>query len=88
MATKENLKRYRAAGDLLPTLMTRGTKELTRAEIQDRLDKNLATLSADGDKGVGHVRRSRPSGENLPAVLDLLRQILREPALSGRRVGT
>ena len=84
--SKESLKRYRAAGDLLPTLMTRGTKELTRADIQDRLDKNLATLSADGDKGVATFSIETKRA-NLPVVLDLLRQIVREPALPAEEWG-
>ena len=36
---------------LLPSLMVRGTKNLTRQQIQDELDKNRATLSAPGDTG-------------------------------------
>ena len=60
--------------------MRRGTKSLTRQQIEDELDKNKATLIADGDPGTAtfmiHTKRG-----NLPAVLDLLKQILREPAL-------
>jgi len=84
--TKESLKRYRAACELLPDLMTRGTKELTRGELQDRLDKNLATIRADGDKGVitFSVETKR---DNLPVVLDLLRQIVREPSLPDKEWG-
>ena len=77
---KENLKPYRVAMDQLPELMTRGTKKLSRAEFQDQLDKNLVTLSADGDMGSATfaIQTKRP---NLAAALDLLRQVLREPAL-------
>ncbi len=78
--SRQSLSRYRAAGDLLPTLMLRGTKELTRAQIQDRLDKNLASLSAEGDKGVVSFSLETKRA-SLPVVLDLLRQILREPSL-------
>ncbi len=84
--TKDSLKRYRSAGNLLPDLMTRGTKELTRAEIQDRLDKNLATLVAKGDRGLATFALETKR-ENLPVVLDLLRQILREPTLPAKEWG-
>jgi zinc protease len=92
----ENLKRLTEAGGLLPELMTRGTKNLTRQQIQDALDKNFARLGT----GMGMGRRMlRGFGSalslgavtftletkraNLAAVLDILRQILREPSLPG-----
>jgi zinc protease len=76
----ESLKGFEAASDFLPVLMTRGTKKLTRQQIQDELDKNRATLSMGGSLGelIVTIQTKRP---NLPAVLDLLRQILREPTL-------
>jgi zinc protease len=78
---KTNLKPFRSAMDLLPELMTRGTKKLTRGELQDQLDKNFATLHVDGDTGIAVFIIQTKRG-NLPAVLELLRQILREPALA------
>ena len=76
----ENLKGLDAAMSYLPQLMTRGTKRLSFQELQDALDKNKATLNASGGKGVLNVsiQTKRP---NLPAVIDLLGQVLREPAL-------
>ncbi len=76
----DSLKGYETAADLLPPLMLRGTKNLSRQQIQDALDKNSAVLHAQGDTGVATfvIQTKRP---NLPAVLDLLRQILREPTL-------
>src|SRR5207247_4138197 len=78
--TGETLKGYQTAASLLPALMLRGTKNLTRQQISDELDKNKATLNANGDTGEAtfllHTKR-----ENLPAVLNLLEQILREPTL-------
>ena len=74
----ENLKGLSTAADLLPDLMMRGTKELSRQQIQDALDKNLARLNLSG--GAGTLSSSiETKRENLPAVLDLLRQVLREP---------
>ena len=74
--------------------MIRGTKNLTRQQIQDALDKNFARLGGgmggDGRQADGR-RRRRSVGAlsftvetkraNLPAVLEILRQILREPTL-------
>ncbi len=74
----DSLKGYEAAAELMPALMTRGTKNLSRQEIQDELDKNRATLSAYGSLGEA-VFSIRTKRDNLPAVLALLKQILREP---------
>lgn len=76
----ENLQGFETAARFLPELMTRGTKGLSRQQIQDALDKQGATLSASGDVGVATftVQTKR---ENLPAVLALLTEILREPSL-------
>ena len=40
----ENLKGLSEAAGFLPELMIRGTKNLTRQQIQDALDKNFARL--------------------------------------------
>ena len=76
--TPENLQSRNAATSLMPALMARGTKSLTYQEIQDSLDKNLATLSASGSVGEA-VFSIQTKRANLPAVLELLRQVLREP---------
>lgn len=78
----DNLRGYEAAADFLPPLMTRGTKQLTWQQIQDQLDQNQATLSASGDIGLATFSIETKRA-NLPAVLRLLRQIVREPALAG-----
>ena len=76
----ENLKGLVEAASFLPTLMMRGTKQLSRQQIQDTLDRNRARLSLRGGPGTISVsietRRS-----TLPAVLEVLRQVLREPTL-------
>jgi zinc protease len=76
---KDNLKKYRQACDFLPSMMARGTKKLTREQLQDQLDAQAATLSVGGEVGLAHfvIETKR---DNLPAVLDLLRQVLREPS--------
>jgi zinc protease len=75
-----NLKGLVAACEILPELMTRGTKKLSRQEIEDELDRHFATLNASGEAGKA-VFSLETKREHLSAVLDLLRQILREPSL-------
>jgi zinc protease len=76
----ENLKGLIQAADWLPTLMMRGTKQLSRQQIEDALDRSRARLSLRGEDGVlsASIQARRSS---LPAVLDVLRQVLREPTL-------
>jgi zinc protease len=90
--TAESLKGTVEAANFLSGLMLRGTKSLTRQQIQDALDKNFARLGSGG--GMGGRRGLRMGSSvgtlsytiqtkraNLPAVLEILRQILREPTL-------
>jgi zinc protease len=90
----ENLKDLEAAASFLPPLMLRGTRHLTRQQLMDELDRLTANLSASSGQGYGgrgggvpEVRAGAVSfaihttRAHLPAVLDLLRQVLREPAL-------
>jgi zinc protease len=93
---EENLKGYEAAAGLLPPLMLRGTKQLSYQQLRDELDRLSATLGTSGGGGRGGQGRGGPpaAGEagalsfsihtkrdTLPAVLEILRQVLREPAL-------
>jgi zinc protease len=93
---EENLKSYEAAAGLLPPLMLRGTKQLSYQQLRDELDRLSATLGTGGGGGRGSHGRGGPraAGEagalsfsihtkrdTLPAVLEILRQVLREPAL-------
>lgn len=78
--TVDTLKGKNAASEILPALMLRGTKSLSRQQIQDILDENKAQLMPSGSAGEAsftiETRRA-----NLPKILDLLRQVLREPTL-------
>lgn len=88
---EQTLKGLVQAADFLPGLMMRGTKNLSRQQIQDALDKNFASMGRGGGGGtmggggggsLGLVSFSfQTKRANLPAVLDILRQILREPTL-------
>lgn len=78
--TAESLKGLNAACEALPSLMLRGTRHLTRQQIQDELDKLKSRLSPSG--GVGELTFALETRrEHLPAAIDLLRQVLREPLL-------
>ena len=76
----ESLAGLNTAAETLPTLMLRGTKQLSRQQIQDLLDGNKARISGSGSVGEAtfSIEATRAT---FPAVLDLLRQILREPTL-------
>jgi zinc protease len=66
------------AAAFLGDLMTRGTKNRTREEIEDELDILGASLS--GSSGTGNVSFSlQTKREKLPAVLTLLGEMLRTP---------
>jgi zinc protease len=77
---ESNLRGLGAAPALLPDLMTRGTKRLSRQELQDALDKERAELHASGTVGEA-IFTIKTKRENLAVTLDLLRQVLREPSL-------
>ena len=78
--TAESLANLSTACEYLPELMARGTEHLTRAELQDELDLNRASLSAAGMAGVS-IFTIQTKRSNFAPVLDLLRQVLREPKL-------
>ena len=77
----ENLKGQVVATELLPHLMLRGTKRLSRQELQDALDKLRATLRATGEAGRMTFTLDTKR-EHFREVLELLGQVLREPALA------
>ena len=73
--------------------MTRGDEAMTRQQIEDALDKNFARLgggmggrmmrmgSAAAAARAASRSRCETKRANLPAVLEILRQVLREPTL-------
>jgi len=94
---EENLKGFESAAGFLPELMMRGTRKLTYQQLRDELDRLNATLSAGGGggrrggRGGGGGAAAASAGtasfsirakrETLSELLELLRQVLREPAL-------
>jgi zinc protease len=77
---EKSLQGITSATQFLGPLMVRGTKEHNRQQIQDELDKLKSRLTADGLIG-DLTFRIETRRENLPAVLHLLREILRSPTL-------
>ena len=80
---EKSLAGYTSAARFLGPLMMRGTKKHSREEIQDLLDKLAAKLSAASDTG-GLSFSWQAKRATLPAVLDLLGEVLREPTFPGK----
>lgn len=78
---EKSLEGLRTAAEFLPEMMTRGTAGLSRQQLQDQLDQNFAQLSASGTPGEATFTISTRKA-NLPAVLALLGQVLRQPRLT------
>jgi zinc protease len=90
----QSLKGYNSAGAMMPDLMLRGTKKHTRQQLQDELDKLKARLGTGAGGGFramlmgggapGQISFSiECPRSNLPAVLRLLGEVLREPTFPG-----
>jgi len=93
---ENNLKGYESATGLLPELMLRGTKQLDYQQLRDELDRLKASLTSGAGGGGGRRGRGGGGGsgalgsvtfsiqakhDTLPAVISLLGQVIREPAL-------
>ena len=94
---ENSLKGFETAAGYLDDLMLRGTKKLSFQQFRDELDKLGATLGTGGGGGRrGGGRRGGGGGggglgsvsfsiqakrDTMPAVLELLHQVLREPLL-------
>jgi zinc protease len=77
---EDNLKPYKQAARYLPALILRGTKQFSYQQFRDELDKHKAKMNATGGPGLLMVN-VETKRDNLPAVLELMRQALREPLL-------
>jgi zinc protease len=84
--TVENLKGLREPASLLPSLMNRGTKNLTYQQLRDEMNKLDVQVSASSG-GLGSLSLNvRARKSSLSAALDLLRQIAREPTLDAKEL--
>ena len=76
----DSLKGNATAAQLLPVMLSRGTSTRTHQEIQDELDRNRAQLQILGE--AGRVTLSlQTTRSNLPAVLSLVEDLLRNSTL-------
>ncbi len=71
------------AASFIGSLMMRGTKKHDQQEIQDILDKLKSTLSASSSAGTLSFSWQSKRAQ-LPAVLDLMREVMREPAFPAK----
>jgi zinc protease len=84
---ERSLKNTNGVSGLTAAMLMRGTKSKTREQIQDTLDKLQSRLNIGGAGGVvaANIVSTR---QNLPAVIDLAIEILREPAFSESELET
>jgi zinc protease len=75
----QSLKRWTTTAEFVGPLMRRGTKDMTRQQLDDELDKLKARVTIASDAGVLTVN-VECKRENLPAVLKLVGKMLREPS--------
>ncbi|MEM9413076.1 MAG: insulinase family protein, partial [Planctomycetota bacterium] len=77
---EDNLKGLVSASQLLPSLLSRGTKNSSFQEFKDKLDELSATLNFGGSLGsvTFNIQTKR---DNLSQVLELLQEALRSPLL-------
>lgn len=73
------LQKRATASEFLPELLMRGTQHRSRQQISDELDQYRAQMNATGDAGVLTINL-KTKRENLVPVLQLLEEILRQPA--------
>jgi zinc protease len=76
---EKSLSNLGAAPELVPAMLMRGTAKRTRQQLKDELDRLKSQVNVSGGpEGVGVMVTS--TRENLPAVLRIVAEVLREPA--------
>ncbi len=75
---EKSLAGLHVAGDLMGSLMKRGTEKYTRQQIDDLLAKLSSSLDVSSQLGELSVSW-QSKRENFPAVLELLQEVLRKP---------
>ncbi|MBM3464967.1 MAG: insulinase family protein [Armatimonadetes bacterium] len=66
-------------GDLAGEMLMRGTTKHTREQLKDAFDKLKASVSINGSASGAGVR-VETTAENLPAVMELVAEVLRQPS--------
>ena len=85
--SEQDVKGKTTAAAVLPNMLMRGTKKHSFQQVRDQLDQLRAEVdfvSGHSSPGMANVSqvRVKTTRENLPAVLDLVTEILREPAFN------
>jgi zinc protease len=75
----DSLKGNGVAADFLGTLMRRGTRDMTRQQLDDAFDQLKARVSVSSSAGSLTVT-VQCKRDNLPKVLELVAKVLREPS--------
>jgi zinc protease len=83
---EKDVKGHTMAAAILPSMVMRGTKQRTYQQVKDQLDLLRAEVDFGGSMsspGLANVSQMRikTTRENLPAVLDLVTELLRQPGL-------
>ncbi|MFL5347525.1 MAG: M16 family metallopeptidase [Hyalangium sp.] len=81
--TEQALMGKRDAAQMAAAMLMRGTKTKSRQQLQDMFDKLKARVSVDGGP-TGAAVSVETTRENLPAVLRLVAEVLREPAFDAQ----
>jgi zinc protease len=76
---EKSLMNRGTAGELAGSMLMRGTAKHTRQQLKDEFDKLKARVSVGGGPTAATVR-IETTRENLPAVMKLIAEVLREPA--------
>jgi zinc protease len=76
---EHSLMNRSTAGELAGSMLMRGTAKHTRQQLTDEFDKLKARVSVGGGPTAATVR-IETTRENLPAVIRLVAEVLREPA--------
>jgi zinc protease len=77
--SERTLKGKGTAGDFASDMLDRGTKDKTRQQIQDELDKLKAKVFFGGN-ALSTTATIETTHDNLPAVLKLVSEMLKEPS--------
>jgi zinc protease len=76
---EKSLMNRGTAGELAGSMLMRGTAKRTRQQIQDEIDRLKARVSVGGGPTSANVS-IETTRENLPAVMKLVAEVLREPS--------
>ncbi|MFZ6757696.1 M16 family metallopeptidase [Undibacterium sp. Ji50W] len=81
LGDENSLKGKVSAGELAAAMLNRGTEKLSRQQFTEELDKLKAKLQIGGSAATVYIN-AETVRDNLPRVLELLHDALRQPAFS------